>query len=63
MSCYHHKVTRKTPQPRRVPMWCASGVKGRKKTLCPRRYRGSVKAWNMTMRVRRPLKGTLRKII
>uniref|UniRef100_A0A8C0AI88 Spermatid nuclear transition protein 3 n=1 Tax=Bos mutus grunniens TaxID=30521 RepID=A0A8C0AI88_BOSMU len=41
----------------------ASRVKGRKKTLCPQRYRGSVKARNMTMRIRRPLKGTLRKKI
>ena len=24
-------------------MWCASGVKGRKKTLCQQRYRGNVK--------------------
>ncbi|ELR50350.1 hypothetical protein M91_11854, partial [Bos mutus] len=57
------KVTRKRQQPRRLPMQCASRVKGRKKTLCPQRYRGSVKARNMTMRVRRPLKGTLRKKI
>ena len=123
MSCYDHKVNSKLRQPRRVPKWCASRVKGRKKTLCPQRYRGSVKvrwfhlcsprsplmllprpihcpwlpqkpssahipfheislptqklfpflktntlllsfkARNMTMRVRRPLKGTLRKII
>ncbi|NP_001071603.1 Spermatid nuclear transition protein 3-like [Bos taurus] len=54
------KVTRKTRHPRRVSMRFASRVKGRKKTLCPQRYRGSVKARNMTMRVRRPLKGTLR---
>ncbi|XDA90637.1 hypothetical protein R6Z07F_020241 [Ovis aries] len=38
-------------------------MKGRKKTLWQRRYRGSVKARNMTMRVRRPLKGTLRNKI
>uniref|UniRef100_A0A452EBD6 Spermatid nuclear transition protein 3-like n=2 Tax=Capra hircus TaxID=9925 RepID=A0A452EBD6_CAPHI len=38
-------------------------MKGRKKTLWQRRYRGSVKARNMTVRVRRPLKGTLRKKI
>ncbi|DAA26781.1 TPA: hypothetical protein BOS_8989 [Bos taurus] len=44
-------------------MWCAPKVKGRKKTLCLRRYRGSVKARNITMRVRRPLKGILRKKI
>ncbi|DAA13283.1 TPA: hypothetical protein BOS_25393 [Bos taurus] len=44
-------------------MPCASRMKGRKKTLCQQRYRGSVKAQNMTMRVRRPLKGTLRKKI
>jgi len=43
ISCYHHKVTRNSRQPRRVPMWCAPRVKGRKKTLCLRRYRGSVK--------------------
>ncbi|KAB0338567.1 hypothetical protein FD755_025220 [Muntiacus reevesi] len=57
------KVTRKPQQPRRVAMWFASRMKGRKKTLCHRRYRGSVKAQNMTMRVRRPLQGTLRKKI
>ncbi|XDA90540.1 hypothetical protein R6Z07F_020139 [Ovis aries] len=57
------KVTRKPQQPRRVAMQFASRMKGRKKTLCQRRYRGSVKARNMTMRVRRPLKGTLRKKI
>uniref|UniRef100_A0A4W2DQC5 Uncharacterized protein n=1 Tax=Bos indicus x Bos taurus TaxID=30522 RepID=A0A4W2DQC5_BOBOX len=50
----------KLRQPRRVPKWCASRVKGRKKTLCPQRYRGSVKAQNMTMRVRKTLKGNLR---
>uniref|UniRef100_A0A8B9XRT4 Uncharacterized protein n=1 Tax=Bos mutus grunniens TaxID=30521 RepID=A0A8B9XRT4_BOSMU len=60
MSCYYHNVSRKTWQPRRVPMQCASRVKGRKKTLCPQRYRGSVKAQNMTMRVRKTLKGNLR---
>ena len=38
MSCYHHKVTQTPQQPRRVPMRCASRVKGRKKTLCPQRY-------------------------
>ncbi|OWJ99172.1 hypothetical protein Celaphus_00009623 [Cervus elaphus hippelaphus] len=57
------KVTRKPQQPRRVAMWFASRMKGRKKTLCHRRYRGSVKARNMTMRVRIPLQGTLRKKI
>ncbi|ELR54367.1 hypothetical protein M91_09061, partial [Bos mutus] len=57
------KVTRKPQQPKRVPMRFASRVKGRKKTLCPQKYRGSVEARNMTMRVRRPLKGTLRKKI
>ncbi|XDA90630.1 hypothetical protein R6Z07F_020234 [Ovis aries] len=53
------KGTRKPRQPRRVAVRFAS----RKKTLWQRRYRGSVKARNMTMRVRRPLKGTLRKKI
>ncbi|XP_052519782.1 spermatid nuclear transition protein 3-like [Budorcas taxicolor] len=57
------KVTRKPQQPRRVATQFASRMKGRKKTLCQRRYRGSVKARSMTMRVRRPLKGTLRKKI
>ncbi|KAM7225256.1 hypothetical protein CapIbe_023233 [Capra ibex] len=57
------KVTRKPWQARRVAMRFASRMKGRKKTLCQRRYRGSVKAQNMTMRVRRPLQGTLRKKI
>ncbi|KAJ1058059.1 hypothetical protein K5549_015284 [Capra hircus] len=55
------KVTRKPRQPRRVAVRFASRMKGRKKTLWQRRYRGSVKARNMTVRVRRPLKGTLRK--
>ncbi|XP_045020359.1 spermatid nuclear transition protein 3-like [Bubalus bubalis] len=41
----------------------ASRMKGRKKILCQWRYRGSVKAQNMTMRFRRPLQGTLRKKI
>ncbi|XP_055419484.1 spermatid nuclear transition protein 3-like [Bubalus kerabau] len=57
------KVTRKPRQSRRVTMWFASRMNGQKKTLCQRRYRGSVKARNMTMRVRRPLQGTLRKKI
>ncbi|XDA91006.1 hypothetical protein R6Z07F_020242 [Ovis aries] len=57
------KGTRKPRQPRRVAVRFASRMKGRKKTLWQRRYRGSVKARNMTMRVRRPLKGTLRKKI
>uniref|UniRef100_A0AC11DU27 Uncharacterized protein n=1 Tax=Ovis aries TaxID=9940 RepID=A0AC11DU27_SHEEP len=57
------KGTRKPRQPRRVAVRFASRKKGRKKTLWQRRYRGSVKARNMTMRVRRPLKGTLRKKI
>ncbi|KAJ1058058.1 PREDICTED: spermatid nuclear transition protein 3-like [Capra hircus] len=57
------KVTRKPRQPRRVAVRFASRMKGRKKTLWQRRYRGSVKARNMTVRVRRPLKGTLRKKI
>uniref|UniRef100_A0AC11BL96 Uncharacterized protein n=1 Tax=Ovis aries TaxID=9940 RepID=A0AC11BL96_SHEEP len=56
-------VTRKLWQPRRVAVRFASRMKGRKKTLWQRRYRGSVKARNMTTRVRRPLKGTLRKKI
>ncbi|KAB0353334.1 hypothetical protein FD755_023961 [Muntiacus reevesi] len=57
------KVTRKPRQSRRVAMCFASRMKGRKKTLCQRRYRGSMKAQHMTMRVRRPLEGTLRKKI
>ena len=117
------KVTRKPRQSRRVAMRFASKMNGKKKTLCQRRYRGSVKvrwlqlsspcspltllsktstlplpgtkvlinpqpfSWdlpsnsvfisflktntlvlsfqarNMTMRVRRPLQGTLRKKI
>ncbi|XP_017900002.1 PREDICTED: spermatid nuclear transition protein 3-like [Capra hircus] len=57
------KVTRKPRQPRRVAVRFASRMKGRKKTLWQRRRRGSVKARNMTVRVRRPLKGTLRKKI
>uniref|UniRef100_A0AC11EAT2 Uncharacterized protein n=1 Tax=Ovis aries TaxID=9940 RepID=A0AC11EAT2_SHEEP len=57
------KGTRKPRQPRRLAVRFASRKKGRKKTLWQRRYRGSVKARNMTMRVRRPLKGTLRKKI
>ena len=56
MSCYHHKVTRKPQQPRRVPMWCASRVKGRKKALCQQRYRGSVKVrWFQLSSPRSPL--------
>ncbi|KAB0345432.1 hypothetical protein FD754_022358 [Muntiacus muntjak] len=54
------RVTRKPWQPRRVAMQFTSKMKGRKKTLCQWRYRGSVK---MTMRVRRPLQGSLRKEI
>ena len=42
ISCYHLKVTRKPRQSRRVPMRYPTRVKGRKKTLCPQRYRGSV---------------------
>ncbi|XP_052519783.1 spermatid nuclear transition protein 3-like [Budorcas taxicolor] len=57
------KVTRKPRQPRRVAVRFASRMKGSTKTLWQRRYRGSVKARNMTTRVRRPLKGTLRKKI
>ncbi|XP_010831516.1 PREDICTED: spermatid nuclear transition protein 3-like, partial [Bison bison bison] len=57
------KVTGKPWQPRRVAMQFASRMKGRKKTLCQRRYRGSVKARKMTMRFRRPLQGTLKKKI
>ncbi|ELR51708.1 hypothetical protein M91_20370 [Bos mutus] len=57
------KVTKKPWLSRRVPMRFASRVKGRKKTFCQRRYRGSVKARNMTMRVRTPLQGTMRKKI
>ncbi|KAJ1057613.1 hypothetical protein K5549_003209 [Capra hircus] len=57
------KVTKKPQQSRRVAMRFASRMKGRKKTLCQWRYRGSVKARKMTMRVRRPLQGTLRKKI
>ena len=37
------KVTRKPWQPRRVAMRFASRMKGKKKTLCQWRYRGSVK--------------------
>ena len=33
MSCCHHKLNRKPRQPRRVPMWCASRVKGWKNPL------------------------------
>ncbi|XDA90634.1 hypothetical protein R6Z07F_020238 [Ovis aries] len=57
------KGTRKPRQPRRLAVRFASRMTGRKKTLWQRRYRGSVKARNMTMKVRRPLKGTLRKKI
>uniref|UniRef100_A0A8B9XEX5 Spermatid nuclear transition protein 3-like n=1 Tax=Bos mutus grunniens TaxID=30521 RepID=A0A8B9XEX5_BOSMU len=57
------KEIRKPRQSRRVTMRFASRMNGKKKTLCQRRYRGSVKARNMTMRVRRPLQGTLRKKI
>ncbi|XP_055263296.1 spermatid nuclear transition protein 3-like [Moschus berezovskii] len=56
-------ITRKPQKPRRVPTQFGSRIKGRKMTHCQRRYRGSVKAQNMTMRVRRPLQGTLRKKI
>uniref|UniRef100_A0A452DJW8 Uncharacterized protein n=1 Tax=Capra hircus TaxID=9925 RepID=A0A452DJW8_CAPHI len=55
------KVTRKPRQPRRVAVRFASRMKGRKKPLWQRRYRGSVKARNMTVRVRRPLKRNLEK--
>ncbi|XP_040121337.1 LOW QUALITY PROTEIN: spermatid nuclear transition protein 3-like [Oryx dammah] len=57
------KVTRKPQQSRRVAMRFFSKMNGKKKTHCQRRYRGSVKARNMTMRVKRPLQGTLRKKI
>ncbi|XP_055420625.1 spermatid nuclear transition protein 3-like [Bubalus kerabau] len=57
------KGIRKPLQSRRVTMRFASRMNGQKKSLCQRRYRGSVKARNMTMRVRRPLQGTLRKKI
>uniref|UniRef100_A0AC11D134 Uncharacterized protein n=1 Tax=Ovis aries TaxID=9940 RepID=A0AC11D134_SHEEP len=57
------QVTRKPRQSRRVAMRFASKMNGKKKTLCQRRYRGSVKARNTTMRVRRPLQGTMRKKI
>jgi len=43
ISCYHHKVTKKPRQSRRVPMQYSSRVKGWKKTLCPQRYKGTVK--------------------
>ncbi|XP_055284416.1 spermatid nuclear transition protein 3-like [Moschus berezovskii] len=56
-------VTRKPQKPRRVARWFASRMNGNKVTRCQRRYRGSVKARNMTMRFRRPLQGTLRKKI
>ncbi|XP_055263292.1 spermatid nuclear transition protein 3-like [Moschus berezovskii] len=56
-------VTRKTKKPRRVATRFASRMKGRKTTRCQRRYRGSVKARNITMKLRRPLQGTLRKKI
>ncbi|XP_055267125.1 spermatid nuclear transition protein 3-like [Moschus berezovskii] len=57
------KVTRKPQKPRRVATWFASRMKGRMTTCCQRRYRGSVKVQNITMRVKRPLQGTLRKKI
>nr|CAI9689880.1 unnamed protein product [Rangifer tarandus platyrhynchus] len=57
------KITKNPRQSRRVAMRFSSRMKGRKKTLCQWRYRGSVKARNMTMRVRRPLQGNLRKKI
>ncbi|KAB0345439.1 hypothetical protein FD754_022365 [Muntiacus muntjak] len=57
------KVTKNPQQSRRVAMRFASRMKGRKKTLCQWRHRGSVKARNMTTRVRRPLQGTFRKKI
>ncbi|XP_055263295.1 spermatid nuclear transition protein 3-like [Moschus berezovskii] len=56
-------MSKGTSKPRRVAMQFASRIKGIKTTRCQRRYRGSMKARNMTMRVRRPLKGTLRKKI
>ena len=56
MSCYHHKVTRKPRQPRRVPTRCASTMKGRMKTLFTQRYRGSVKVrWFHICSPRSPL--------
>ena len=56
ISCYHLKVTRKPRQSRRVPMWYPTRVKGRKKTLCPQRYRGSVKVrWFHLCSPRSPL--------
>uniref|UniRef100_A0A8C6D9M3 Spermatid nuclear transition protein 3-like n=1 Tax=Moschus moschiferus TaxID=68415 RepID=A0A8C6D9M3_MOSMO len=57
------KGTRKPQKPRRIPTRFASRMKGRKMTRCQRRYRGSVNARNITIRVRRPLQGTLRKKI
>ncbi|XP_043751376.1 spermatid nuclear transition protein 3-like [Cervus elaphus] len=57
------KATRKPPQSRRVATRFASRKNGKKKTLCQRRCRGSMKARNMTMRARRPLQGALRKKI
>ncbi|XP_055264782.1 spermatid nuclear transition protein 3-like [Moschus berezovskii] len=57
------KVTKKSEKPRRVAMQFASRVKVRMTTQCQWSYRGSVKARNVTMRVRRPPQGTLRKKI
>uniref|UniRef100_A0A8C6G2R3 Spermatid nuclear transition protein 3-like n=1 Tax=Moschus moschiferus TaxID=68415 RepID=A0A8C6G2R3_MOSMO len=54
------KGTRKPQKKRRVATQFASRMKGRKTTHCQRRYRDTR---NMTMRVRRPLQGTLRKKI
>uniref|UniRef100_A0A8C6FGI0 Spermatid nuclear transition protein 3-like n=1 Tax=Moschus moschiferus TaxID=68415 RepID=A0A8C6FGI0_MOSMO len=55
------KRTRKSQKPRSVAMRFTSRMKTRKTTHCQRRYRGSAR--NTTMRVRRPLQGTLRKKI
>uniref|UniRef100_A0A8C6DY52 Spermatid nuclear transition protein 3-like n=1 Tax=Moschus moschiferus TaxID=68415 RepID=A0A8C6DY52_MOSMO len=57
------KVTRKTQKPRGVSTRFASRMKGRKTTRCQWRHRGSVKARNTTVIVRRPLPGTVRKKI
>ncbi|XP_055261781.1 spermatid nuclear transition protein 3-like [Moschus berezovskii] len=57
------KVTKKPQKPRRVAMRFASRVKGRMTTQCQPSYRGSLKARKVTMRVRRPLQGTVRKKI
>ena len=56
ISCYHDKVTRKPRHPRRVTMRCASRMKGRKKSFCTQRYRGSVKVrWFHLCSPRSPL--------